>query len=156
MKNKKKEIQKLTLFNLKLLIPLLVILAGLFLFTALRDSNSFKDSNFSVNYPKSWKSERDKRSPLAQGVFLKGSEGSIHILSGSGFGGGCNPENVKEITIGGSRVSSCLSVDANGQENWAVISNLNNKTFAIIAKINQPFESNRKTIFDVFSSFKPR
>ncbi len=154
MKKKKKEIKNLTLFNLKILLPFVIIL----IFTAIlyfgKHWDLFSGERFSVGYPNSWKAEKTTE-PLAKGVFLKGSEGSVQILVGKGFGGGCDPKSLKRVKLGKSDVAACSSVDNNGLEVWGILSPLNGAAVSVIAHVNPPYNQNRKTIFNVFSSFKP-
>lgn len=151
---KKKEINNLTLFNLKLLIPLVIIL----IFTAIlyfgKHWDSISSGKFSVNYPSSWKAQKTTE-PMAKGVFLKGSEGTVQILVGKGFGGGCDPKSIRRVKLGLSDVAACSSVDDKGFEVWGILYPLNGDSVSVIAHVSPPYNQNRKTIFDVFSSFKP-
>jgi hypothetical protein len=120
------------------------------------------EAGFTISFPSSWQigkilltADNDQR-PLTQssrGVIIKGIEGFIELLWGTGFGGGC--DKWETITIGNEKYPVCHLLRPDGSEDWRMISkNLKTFSFVMNGHANNPAPSKRYTILSIMSSLK--
>jgi hypothetical protein len=122
--------------------------------TATWQTYTNKEGKFSIKYPSNWElSTSVKSTPLSM-TFLIGTEGSIQIDYGTGFGGAC-PQGYEKMDLGGMQFSSCHSVDENGAENWVLDSNINSPSgIGMFVTANKPYLSNENLVLKILSTFK--
>jgi len=111
---------------------------------------------FSLRYPPNWISESvpvQTKEDYKQ-VTLKGKEGYLDLLWGSGFGGAC-PQEYEDISIKNATLKVCHGVDADGSESWGGFSkDLGYTGFTANAKAYPPHETNREVILKIISSME--
>jgi hypothetical protein len=113
--------------------------------------------NFSIMYPSSWsKTEAHEVSnkPVdntedVNTVTFAGDEGEVVIQWGSmGYGGGCPPQDYKDIRLKNRTVRACNGTSVDGTMYWSGISNgaSDETTVEVRAKANIPTKMNMQTI----------
>lgn len=117
---------------------------------------SNNELGFSVEYPSNWATEDIyDRSGKLYGKGLKGTEGEIRMVWGSGFGGGCDQESHVNVQIQGETLDSCHFINSNGTEDWKGLSkSFSNMSLLVQATANTPSSTNRAIILKILSTFK--
>ncbi|MBP6913797.1 MAG: hypothetical protein KBC00_04265 [Candidatus Levybacteria bacterium] len=125
------------------------------------DWRTYKDNiyGYSLKYPQSWTMSEVKYAPQnsknAHFFTLKGKEGNIIVQVGNGFGGGCNPEYHKYLTLFNSQHEICNSIDKKNEEYWSQIyETFGEDTMSISAFAYSPFDKNSPTVLSILSSFE--
>lgn len=112
-------------------------------------------SNLKVQYPPAWTTKEIVEGKEVVGVDLQGNEGKVHVLWGTGFGGGCDPENHASIQSFGQTKSICDFKNTDGTEQWRQISQaIDAKTsIEVEATANSPYQKNRNMILQILTTF---
>lgn len=114
-----------------------------------------KDIQFSFQYPSDWTLTDEKDGNDIVGVTVKGSQGELTALWGTGFGGGCYPTGYEKIQTKEETLNTCHRVRDDGSEAWEQIGKQLSKTsFQARAYAYAPIENNRNTILKIISTFK--
>lgn len=126
------------------------------------------DGYFSFNYPPEWAlvfsepnmDELDGPATLGkQNIKLIGKEGYFEIIWVDTYGGGCDPENVVQVNVGGKNEELCNGKDlpSEGQESWSnggyMLESESKLGIMIVPIANAPYQSNRNTILSILSTF---
>lgn len=111
--------------------------------------------HFSFQYPNYWTLEEVRDNGIVDGVDVKGPEGAIHAVWGSGLGGGCDAKNHEMLTVFGRGRDICHIVREDGSEIWAQINeDLGaNGSFSVQITASAPSEANRDTMLQILSTF---
>ena len=113
------------------------------------------EGKFSLEYPAHWKLSNSSDNNGAMTIIMfTGSEGSVQVSFGEGFGGMCG-DGYGKIQIGGEELPVCHFINSDDSENWGQINKEHyNFTIGIDATANKPHLSNRVTILKILSTFK--
>lgn len=120
--------------------------------------NSFY--NIQMQYPSNWnESINPTGTPQQEEITFLGTEGSIVIYTGGGFGGGpCNPNEHKNIQTGMGVLGFCVSIFNSDKEIMRVANEgpapTNFPSVNIRAEINKPIDQNEKLFYQILSTFK--
>jgi hypothetical protein len=124
------------------------------------DTSAWKTySNSSIKlsfmYPSTWTVKETKDNGNNSGFEATGPEGTITAAWGSGFGGGCEPENHIQMTILGKIQDMCHFINKDGTESWnQIYQEIDpNTTYSMSATANAPHEKNSETIKKMFTTF---
>lgn len=114
---------------------------------------------YSFKYPPTWTMSKVQYAPQnsknAHGFTLKGAEGNITVTVGNGFGGGCNEEDHKYITLFNEQKNICSGIDNKNEQYWSQIyESFGEDTMSISASANPPFDKNSQTVLSILSSFE--
>lgn len=115
---------------------------------------NYSDVGFSMQYPPTWTSNANVANYAPVAEYLKGSEGSVTIRFGTGFGGGCGQINHQQVQIHNESLDSCHSVNSDGTETWREFGKVISSTMSvdIMATVNAPYTSNRNIVLKILST----
>lgn len=148
------KINNLTVYNLRILFALIIVLIVLFLFKFFFVESIYTTNDFSIKYPKNWLAQNNAKNAYARSINLTGKEGSVQVVVGQGINTNCNPSKKIILKTFGGEVLVCSSDNETGLTYWGSVKNLQNTTFSIIAHINSPINENKNIILDIISSLK--
>jgi hypothetical protein len=109
---------------------------------------------FSIQYPSNWQEEDlpDEGAGTRHHIVLKGPEGAVELLWGTGFGGAC-PEGYQPIAVAKGTLPACHTQREDGTELWSLTGNpLENTGFAGEAYTNDATAKSRAVVLQVVSS----
>jgi hypothetical protein len=120
------------------------------------------EPKFTVSFPPNFdiakinKGKEHESISLAEttnGVVIKGSEGFVEILWGSGFGGYC--ENWEKISIQGSDYPVCITKEKDGSKNWrGITKKFDGYSLVINGHANSGLSKNYGTILKIITNIK--
>jgi hypothetical protein len=109
---------------------------------------------FSIQYPSNWQEEDlpDEVGGQRHHIVLKGSEGGVELLWGTGFGGAC-PEGYQPIAVAKGTLPACHTQREDGTELWSLTGEpLENTSFAGEVYTNNATAESRTVVLQVVST----
>ena len=109
---------------------------------------------FSIQDPSIWQEEDlpDEVAGTRHHIVLKGSEGGVELLWGTGFGGAC-PEGYQPIAVAKGTLPACHTQREDGTELWSLAGKpLENTGFGGFAYTNDATPESRAVVLQVVST----
>lgn len=114
-----------------------------------------KDLKFSMQYPPTWSFAdiKELQESTASGVKFIGEQGSVSLVWGSGFGGGCNEADQIELSVFGETVKACHALTSDGGENiHQIYKTLPTMTFSASATVSTPYVKNHQVVTKILET----
>jgi hypothetical protein len=109
---------------------------------------------FSIQYPSNWQEEDlpDEVAGTRHHIVLKGPEGAVELLWGTGFGGAC-PEGYQPIAVANGTLPACHTQREDGTELWSLSGQpLENTGFGGFVYTNDATPESRAVVLQVVST----
>ena len=109
---------------------------------------------FSIQYPSTWQEEDlpDEVAGTRHHIVVKGPEGAVDLLWGTGFGGAC-PDGYQPIAVAKGTLPACHMQREDGTELWSLTGNpLKNTSFGGEVHTNDTTAQSRAVVLQVLST----
>jgi hypothetical protein len=109
---------------------------------------------FSIQYPSNWQEEDlpDENEGQMHHIALKGPEGGVELVWGTGLGGAC-PEGWQSITVAKGSWPACHSQRQDGTELWSLAAQpIGNTSFTGFVNTNDATATSRAVVLQVVST----
>ena len=109
---------------------------------------------FSIQYPSNWQEEDlpDEVAGTRHHIVLKGPEGAVELLWGTGFGGAC-PEGYQPLAVAKGTLPACHTQREDGTELWSLAgTKIGNTTFVGEVYTNDATAESRAVVLQVIST----
>jgi hypothetical protein len=108
---------------------------------------------FSIQYPSYWQEQTlPDENPGKHNIDLKGPEGEVELIWGTGLGGAC-PEGYQPLVVAKGSLTACHSQRADGTDLWSLADqSLGNTDFAGFVSTNDTTTKSRELVLQVISS----
>ena len=108
---------------------------------------------FSIQYPSHWQAETlSDENPGRHNIDLKGTEGEVELVWGTGLGGAC-PEGYEPLAVAKGNLPACHSQRADGTDLWSLaIQSLGNTGLAGFVSTNDTTTKSREVVLQVVST----
>lgn len=111
-------------------------------------------AGFSIEYPSNWQEQDlpDEVAGTRHHIVLKGPEGGVDLLWGTGFGGAC-PDGYQPIAVAKGTLPACHIQRDDGSELWSLTGNpLKNTSFGGEAYTSDATANSRAVVLQVVST----
>jgi len=109
---------------------------------------------FSIQYPSSWQEEDlpDENQGQRHHIALKGPEGGVELIWGTGLGGAC-PEGYQPIAIANGNWPACYAQKEDGTDLWSLAGQpLGDTSFTGFVYTNDTTSKSREVVLQVIST----
>jgi len=109
---------------------------------------------FSIQYPSSWQVDvlPDENQGQMHHIILKGPEGEVELIWGTGLGGAC-PEGYQPLAVAKGNWPACHSQKEDGTDLWSLAGQtLGNTNFAGFVYTNDTTSKSREVVLNVVST----
>jgi len=109
---------------------------------------------FSIQYPSSWQEEdlTDENQGQMHHIALKGPEGGVELIWGTGLGGAC-PEGYQPLAVANGDWPACHAQKEDGTDLWSLAGQpLGNTNFTGFVYTNDTTSKSREVVLQVVSS----
>jgi len=111
---------------------------------------------FSVQYPPNWQQEDlpDENNGQLHHIALKGPEGGVELIWGTGLGGAC-PEGYQPLAITKGSISACHTQREDGTDLWSLAGQqIGNTDFSGFLYTNDTTSTSRAVVLKVISTLR--
>ena len=111
---------------------------------------------FSIEYPSSWQEEDlpDENQGQMHHIVLKGPEGGVELIWGTGLGGAC-PEGYQPIAVAQGTWPACHAQKADGTELWSLAGQpVGETSFSGLVYTNDTSAKSRDVVLQVISTLR--
>jgi len=111
---------------------------------------------FSIRYPASWQEESlpDENAGQMHHIALKGTEGEVELIWGTGLGGAC-PDGYQPVAVANGTLPACHTQRADGADQWSLESQtIGNTGFTGNIFTNDTTASSREVVLKVISTLR--
>jgi len=115
---------------------------------------SNEEVGFSIQYPSSWQEEdlSDENQGQMHHIALKGLEGGVELIWGTGLGGAC-PEGYQPIAVAKGNWPACHAQKEDGTDLWSLAGQtLGDTNFAGFVYTNDTTSKSREVVLQVVST----
>jgi hypothetical protein len=112
------------------------------------------EAGFGIRYPSTWQMEAlpDENAGLLHRMLLKGPEGDLELVWGTGLGGAC-PEGYQPLKVAQGELPACHSQNADGTEQWSLAGKqLGQISFSAIAHTSNTATTSRDLVLQILST----
>ena len=109
---------------------------------------------FSIQYPSDWQEEDlpDENQGQVHHIALKGPEGKVDLLWGTGLGGAC-PEGYQELAVAKGTWPACHSQKEDGTDLWSLAAQpIGNTSFTGFVTTNDTTSESQAVVLQVVST----
>lgn len=109
---------------------------------------------FSIQYPSYWQEENlpDENQGQMHHIALKGTEGGVELIWGTGLGGAC-PEGYQPMAVAKGNWSACHAQKKDGTDLWSLAAqSIGNTNFAGFVYTNDTTTKSREVVLQVVST----